>query len=235
MPDRPHPFLRALPLILILVVAGVGALTLRDTLSFEALRRHHEALMQLAAQHYALTATGFVLLYTAIVALSLPGATICTLAGGFLFGVFPGVLFNVGAATAGAVLVFLAARAGFGERIAGRLDSATGALARLRDGLQANEIPFLLVMRLVPAVPFFVANLVPAFLGIRLGRFAATTFVGILPASLVFTWVGSGLGAVIEMGTAPDLGVLFHPQILAPLLALAALAVVPVVVKAMRR
>lgn len=235
MQDRPHPFLRALPLILILAAAALGALTLRDVLSFDTLRQNHEALMRLAGQHYALTAAGFVLAYVAVVALSLPGATICTLAGGFLFGVFPGVLLNVGAATSGAVLVFLAARAGYGARMAGRLATATGPLARLRDGLHANEVPFLLIMRLVPAVPFFVANLVPAFLGVRLDRFAATTFVGILPAALVFTWVGSGLGAVMAMGKAPDLGVLFHPQVLGPLLALAALALVPVVVKARRR
>jgi uncharacterized membrane protein YdjX (TVP38/TMEM64 family) len=209
--------------------------TLRNTLSFATLKANHDVLMAYAADHYALTAVLFVLVYIAVVALSLPGATICTLTGGFLFGVFPGTLFNVGAATVGAVIVFLAARYGFGDRFAARLDDSTGAVRRLRDGLRRNEWSFLLVMRLVPAVPFFVANLVPALLGVGVGRFALTTFVGIIPAAIVFTWVGSGLGALIAMGKMPDMGILFRPQFLGPLLGLAALALLPVAVKALRR
>ena len=225
----------AIPFLIILAAAGIGAVTLRDTLSFATLKANHDLLMAYAADHYALTAVGFVLVYIAVVALSLPGATICTLTGGFLFGVFPGTLFNVGAATVGAVIVFLAARYGFGARFAARLDGSAGAVRRLRDGLRRNEWSFLLAMRLVPAVPFFVANLVPAMLGVGVGRFALTTFLGIIPAAIVFTWVGSGLGALIAMGKMPDMGILFRPQFLGPLLGLAALALLPVVVKALRR
>ena len=93
----------------------------------------------------------------------------------------------------------------------------------------------LMTMRLVPAVPFFVANLIPAFLGVATRRFAWTTFVGIIPAALVYTWVGSGLGAVFERGEAPDLGIIFEPYILGPLLGLAGLSLLPVLLKTLRR
>ncbi|PTW40824.1 TVP38/TMEM64 family protein [Rhodovulum kholense] len=226
---------RHLPLIAIAAVAVVGALTLRDQLDFEALAAHREALIALRDANYAGAALGFMLAYVAIVAFSLPGATVATLAGGFLFGVFPGVLFNVTAATLGAVLIFLAARWGLGDRLAARLDASEGRVAALREGLRENELSVLFLIRLVPAVPFFVANLLPALVGVSAGRFAVTTFFGIMPGALVYTWVGAGLGEVFARGERPDLGIVFEPQVLGPLLGLAALAALPIVLRALRR
>lgn len=226
---------RRVPLILILGVAAIGAVTLRDQLSFAALAENRAALLAFRDANYAGTVLGFMLAYVLIVAFSLPGATVATLTGGFLFGVFPGVLYNVGAATLGAVLIFLAARWGLGERLAARLDAGEGRVRRLREGLRENELSVLFLIRLVPAVPFFVANLLPALVGVRTGRFAFTTFFGIMPGALVYTWVGAGLGSVFARGETPDLGIIFEPQILGPLLALAALAALPMIVKLFRR
>lgn len=228
-------FARRLPLIVILAVAAIGALTLRDQLSFAALAEHREALLGFRDANYVGTALGFVAVYIVIVAFSLPGATVATLAGGFLFGVFPGVLFNVVAATVGAILIFLAARWGLGDRLAARIDASEGRIKRLREGLRENELSVLFLIRLVPAVPFFVANLLPALVGVRLDRFALTTFFGIMPGALVYTWVGAGLGEVFARGTTPDLGIIFEPHVLGPLLALAALAALPMVLKLFRK
>ena len=70
-------------------------------------------------------------------------------------------------------------------------------------------------------MPFFLANLIPAALGVSLGRFAFTTFFGIMPGGLVYTSVGAGLGEVFARGETPNLGLLFEPQILGPILGLA--------------
>ena len=110
-----------------------------------------------------------------------------------------------------------------------------GAVALLPDGLQANQWTVLLMMRLVPVVPFFIANLIPAFAGIRLLPFAVTTAVGIVPGALVFTSVGAGLGEVFARGEAPDLSIIFTAPVLLPLLGLAALSALPMVIKALRR
>ncbi len=177
----------------------------------------------------------FVAAYAVLVALSLPGALLATLTGGFLFGLFPGVLFNVTGATLGAIAVFLAARAGFGAELNARIAGGGGAAARLMAGLRENELSVLFLMRLVPAVPFFLANLIPAALGVGLARFAVTTFFGIMPGALVYTWVGAGLGEVFERGETPNLGLLFEPQILGPILGLCALAALPIVIRALRR
>lgn len=234
-PGPRAPWLRRLPILVILTTAVVGAILLRDTISFDALARHRAALLAFRDTHYLMTVLGFVTLYIAIVALSLPGGTVATLAGGFLFGLFPGVLYNVTGATVGAIAIFLAARSGFGDRLAVRLRSGGGAAARLMAGIKDNEWSVLFLMRLIPAVPFFLANLIPAFTGTRLSTFAVTTFLGIIPAGLVFTSVGAGLGEVFARGETPDLGILFTPPVLLPILALAALAALPMVLKAIRR
>jgi uncharacterized membrane protein YdjX (TVP38/TMEM64 family) len=226
---------RRVPILLILGAAILGAVTLRDHLTFDALARHREALLAFRDAHYAVAAAAFVAAYAAMVALSLPGALIATLTGGFLFGVFPGALFNVTGATIGAVAVFLAARAGFGAELNARISAGGGAAARLMAGLRKSELSVLFLMRLVPAVPFFLANLIPAALGVSLGRFAFTTFFGIMPGGLVYTWVGAGLGEVFERGGTPDLGLLFEPQILGPILGLCALAALPIVIRAFGR
>lgn len=239
-PDAPNAgtksgWLRKLPILFILVAAVLGAFLLRDQLSFEALARHREALIAYRDAHYGFSVLGFIVIYIGIVALSLPGGTVATLTGGFLFGLFPGVVFNIIGAGTGAMLVFLAARSGFGASVSARIAAAGGIAARLQTGLRENEWSVLFLMRIVPAVPFVLANLIPAFVGTSLFRFAVSTFLGIIPGALVFTSVGSGLGEVFARGETPDLGILFTPAVLGPILGLAALAALPMVLRVFKR
>ena len=88
-----------------------------------------------------------------------------------------------------------------------------------------------MIIRLVPAIPFFISNLAPAFLGVKLRIYALTTFFGIMPGAVVYTSIGAGLGAVFERGGTPDLGIIFEPRILGPIIGLAVLAAVPIVIK----
>ena len=222
---------RHIPLVVILAVALVGAFTLRDYLSFETLASNRDALVAYRDANLFLAAALFVLAYIVIVAFSLPGATIATLTGGFLFGTVLGTFFNVFGATIGATLIFLAARHGFGDTLAARMETSEGTVKKIKDGIDANQWSMLFIIRLVPAVPFFVANLVPAFVNVPLHRYVISTFLGIIPGALVFTSVGAGLGAVFERGETPDLSIIFEPHILLPILGLALLALLPIVVK----
>ena len=233
LPDKSR--LRHIPLLAIAIVAVLGAVLLRDTLSFETLRTHRETLIAYRDAHYVMAALVFMALYVLMVTFSLPGALVATLTGGFLFGTWPGVLYNVVAATAGATLIFLAARWGLGERLAARMDESEGRIRTLKDALDANQWPMLFLIRLIPAVPFFVANLVPALVGVPLRRYVISTFFGIMPGALVYTSVGAGLGAVFEAGETPDLGIIFAPQVLLPILGLCALAALPLLLKPLRR
>lgn len=234
-PQSQDKMLRRLPILLILLAAALGAFLLRDQLSFAALAAHRAALLAFRDAHPLAAPLVFILAYAALVALSLPGALVATLTGGFLFGLFPGTLYNMVAATVGAVLVFLAARAGFGAELSQRLEEKGGKPARLMQGLRANEWSVLFLMRLVPVVPFFLANLAAAATGARLSRFAISTFLGILPGALVYTSVGAGLSGVFARGESPDLGVIFSPPVLLPLLGLAALSSLPMLLKLWRK
>ena len=230
-----RPNLRRLPIAIVFVGAILGVWLLRDTLSFEALRENRQMLIDFRDANPIWSVVVFTSIYTLIVAFSLPGATVATLTGGFLFATFPGVLFNIAGATFGASALFLAARWGLGERLAAKLDSSTGTIKRIKDGIDENQWSMLFLIRLVPAVPFFVANLVPALVGVPLHRFVISTALGIVPGALVFTSIGNGLGAVFDRGGTPDLSIVFEPTVLLPLLGLCALAALPIVVKAFRR
>ncbi|MEL6241913.1 MAG: TVP38/TMEM64 family protein [Pseudomonadota bacterium] len=229
-PRKPS-LIRNVPLLIILMVAVIGAFLLRDHLSFETLAQNRETLLAYRDEAYGWAALGFVVAYIVIVAFSLPGATIATLTGGFLFGTVVGTVLNVGAATIGATLIFLAARHGFGETLAQRIEASKGAIKKIKDGIDENQWSMLFVIRLVPLVPFFVANLVPAFMQVPLHRYVISTFLGIIPGGLVYTSVGAGLGEVFKRGETPDLGIIFEPHVLGPILGLAALSLVPILVK----
>lgn len=233
--SEPNPLTKRLPLIAILVVAVIGAFTLRDYLSFETLATNREALIGFRDANYLLAVLTFVAAYVVIVGFSLPGATIATLTGGFMFGTFPGVLFNVTGATLGAMVIFLAARWGLGEKLAAKMDASEGKVKQIKDGIDENQWSVLFLIRLVPAVPFFVANLIPALVGVPLYRFAISTFLGIIPGALVYTSVGAGLGEVFARGESPNLGIIFEAHILLPILGLVALAALPMAIKALKK
>ena len=227
--------MRRLPIFVILGAAIVALVYFRHMLSFSNLEHESKNLLALRDAHYALTSLGFIAIYALVVVISVPGAIILTLSGGFLFGFFPGVVYNVIAATIGAVIVFMAARTGFGHDIAERIEARGGAVARLQTALKENEWSVLLTMRLIPVVPFFIANLIPAFVGIRLSTFAITTFLGIIPADLIYTTLGAGLGEIFARGEVPHLDILFTPKFGLPLLGLGVLAALPLILKLFNR
>lgn len=234
-PDLPkRSLLRHIPLLVILSVAVIGAFTLQDYLSFETLRDHRESLLAFRDQNFIGLALAFIGIYVAIVSFSLPGAAVASVTGGFLFGLATGTVLNVVSATIGAVLIFQAARLGIGASLTAKLEASEGTIKKLKTGLRDNEISVLFLLRLVPVVPFFVANLLPALVGVKFRNFLLTTALGIIPGAIVFTWIGVGLGEVFSRGETPDMSLLWQPYILGPILGLCALAVLPILIKALR-
>ena len=229
-----HPIIRHLPLLFVLSVAVIGAFTLRDYLSFDTLRDNRESLLAYRDQNFLGLAVVFVGVYIVIVAFSLPGAAVASVTGGFLFGLFAGTVFNITAATIGAAAIFLAARWGLGETLTAKLEASEGKMQAFKNGLRENEVSVLLLIRLVPAVPFFVANLLPALVGVKFRTFLWTTAVGIIPGGIVFTWIGVGVGEVFDRGGDPDLSLLWEPHIIGPILALSALAALPILINTLR-
>jgi uncharacterized membrane protein YdjX (TVP38/TMEM64 family) len=223
---------RLLPVaILLLGLALFLLLGLERYFSYESLSRNHAHLTAWVAANGALAALAFTLAYAIVVAFSLPVAVLVTPLGGFLFGVWLGSALSVVGATLGAVALFLAARSAFYDLFHAR---AGAALARLEEGFRRDSFSYLLFLRLVPLFPFWLVNIVPALLGMRLGPYALATLIGIIPGAVVYSSVGDGLGLLIDRGEMPNFGVIFEPRILLPLLGLGALSLVPVIYARLR-
>jgi uncharacterized membrane protein YdjX (TVP38/TMEM64 family) len=221
---------RLLPAAVLL--AGLGlflALGGHRYVAFDTLEAHREALLTLVDAHGAIAVAGFIVLYALMVAFSVPGALVMTVGAGFLFGTLLGAASSVVGATLGAVAVFLAARTAIGDLLR---DRAGPALRRMRDGFQEDALSYLLVLRLIPLFPFWLVNLVPAFLGVSLKVFVVGTLLGIIPGSLVYASVGNGLGAIFERGeTAGIKDTILAPEVLLPLVGLVVLSLLPVAYK----
>jgi uncharacterized membrane protein YdjX (TVP38/TMEM64 family) len=230
MPERPNASravaLRRLVPLTLLVLAGTAFVAAggRHYLSFASLAENRDWLCGLVHHWGFVAALLYVGSYAVLVALSVPGGAVLTITGGFLFGTWLGAACAMIGATAGAIGIFLAARAGFG----GLSQRAGPLVGRLEAGFRADAFNYLLVLRLVPIFPFWLVNLVPALVGVRLTTFALATFLGIIPGSFVYASIGNGLSNFVE---EPDAGILLRPSILLPVVGLAALALVPVVYK----
>jgi len=217
---------RLIPLmILVLGLFLVIYFKLYHYLSFEALQQHRDLLLKWANQHYFITALSFCFIYIIAVAISIPGAVFLTLAGGFLFGLVWGTVYVVFSATIGATLLFLAINTSFGHWLRTR---ANEWVKKMEAGFKRNAFHYLLTLRLIPLFPFWLVNIVPALLNVPLRTFVTATFLGIIPGAFVYISVGHGLNRLFATGKKPELGIIFSPDILLPLIGLAVLSLLPV-------
>ena len=220
---------RFLPIVVL--AAGVAiffALGWNRYLSLNALSEHHAGLDAFVAAHSILAGGLFVLVYAAATATSVPGALLLTITGGLLFGTALGTALAVLGATTGATILFIVARSAIGDRLRGR---AGTWVERMAEGFRRNAFSYLLVLRLLPLVPFFVVNLVPAFLGVPLRTYVVATLLGIIPGAFVYASVGVGLGDILDMGGSFSLSGVLTPNVVTALVGFAILSLAPVAYK----
>jgi len=247
-PPRPFPFARLV--LFIVIVLGAGLVFMiggRRYFSLQGLAENRLVLQALVANNYILSLVTYLVVYTVAIALLFPTAAALTLAGGFLFGWQVGLPLTIIAATSGATIVFLLARTALGEPLAKR---AGPWLCKVRKGFQKNAFVYLLFLRLVPAFPFWFMNLAPALLGVGLRDFVIATALGIVPGSLAFSFIGSGLDSILiehhqtyldclARIPPPDIPCRFAlsprafltPELVTALFMLGAIAILPVIVK----
>lgn len=222
-----------------LIAAGLAtgyAFGLQDYLTLAFLGEQRDSLNAVVAEHYLLSLAAFVVVYILAVAFSFPAASVLTIFGGFLFGWLVGGAAVAVSATIGASLLFLATRSAFGGFLRARVG---GFVQRLADGFRTNAFGYLLVIRLAPIFPFFVVNIAAALFDISLGHFVAATFIGILPGTFAYAYLGQGVDSVLvaaqEAGETASLGDLVTPEITLAFLALAVVAAIPTIVSRLRR
>lgn len=218
--------------VLALAAVAVVALDAHTYLSFDALREHRTALTDFVDQRFAAALLFYIAAYAVSTALSLPGGAILSVAGGFLFGGWLGGVFVIIGATLGATALFITAKTVLGDSLRTR---AGPWLERMQEGFAENAFSYLLVLRLVPLFPFFVVNLVPAFLGVTLRTYVVATLIGIIPGVLVFSFAGAGIGSVLDSGGDFSPGAVLTPEIIAALSGLALLSLLPVLYKRVKK
>ena len=229
MPQPLTAFLKKflLPLILVSGLILFFATGLHNWLSFAKLAENYGAIKSYIAMNQAQAYGLFFLIYLIAVAFSLPIASLLTLAGGALLG-WAGAALILVSATAGAAIVFIAARSIMADFLSAK---AGPFLKKLEAGFSENAFHYLLALRLVPIAPFWVVNIVPALLGMRLMPFVIGTFIGIAPGTFVYVYVARGFDHILAQGKAPDLSTLSDIRIIGPLVALGALALLPSLLK----
>ena len=220
---------RLLPLVVLLAAFVLARqFGLHEYFSIDALREHRSALNGFVAEMGMAAALAFIALYALTTLLILPVGAVLTIAGGFLFGVTFGTLYVVIGATLGAAALFLVARSAFGDHFRAK---AGPFMQRMEAGFRENAFSYMLVLRLIPLFPFFVVNVVPAFLGVPLRTYVLGTFLGIIPGTLVFILAGAGLGSVFDRGGDFTLQSILTPEIIAGLVGLSLLSLLPVAYK----
>jgi uncharacterized membrane protein YdjX (TVP38/TMEM64 family) len=202
-----------------------------DYLNFETLRAQRETLNAFFAANQILAFAAFIAVYVVATTLAFPGAFWITILGGYLFGLAGGSIATTIGATVGATALFVIARYLLADALRAR---AGPFLNKLEAGFDENANSYLLTLRLVPIVPFFIANVAPAFLGARLSSFVWTTAIGIIPGVIAYTWIGAGLGAAFDAGEAPDVAA-FARELAPAFIALAALAIAPAIYSRFKR
>lgn len=233
---------RLLPLIVIaaamVVVFSTG---LHRYLSLSALAENRAALQGFVQDNLLVAMLAYAAVYIAAVVLSVPGAVILTIGGGLLFGWMIGGTLTVLSATAGATGIFLVARTAAGQALA---DKAGPFVGKLAEGFKQDAFNYMLFLRLAPLFPFWIVNLAPALLGVKLRTYVLATLIGIIPGTFAYSFVGAGLDSVIaaqeaqcaERGADPctfDLSVqgLLTPEIIAAFALLGLLALIPPIAK----
>ncbi len=224
--------------LLALYLAGFG-----DYLTLGFIVREHEGLAAFVTGHLALAILTYVAIYTAAVAVSFPGASLITIVGGYLFGAALGTTLTVVAATAGATVIYLAARSSLGLFLREKVSHFAGRFAK---GFEDNAFTYLFLLRLVPLFPFWLINIVPALFDVKVRTYVVATGLGIIPGTLAYVLLGDGLGDTIGRLEARDpgcaaagtcdigIGLLLTPGPLIAMAALCVVALIPIVVKRLR-
>ncbi len=232
---------RWLPLLVIVALLAAGFMSgIHENLTLTNLIQQREMLAMLVSENLVLALAAYMLLYIVLVAVSFPGGLALSITSGFLFGWVLAGTTTVIAATIGAVIIFLIARSSFGDVLQNK---ASGFVEKMAKGFRKDAFQYLLTLRLVPAFPFWVVNIVPGLLNMKLMPYTIATLIGIIPGTFAFTYLGAGLDSVIAEQERANPGCLdagsctFDPkalitsELLLALAALAALSFLPFVLK----
>ena len=214
-----------------LVLAGaIGvafALGLPEKLSLDGVRSQRALLVGYVHAHPIASILIYCAIYAALVSLSLPGALVMSLTGGFLFGSIEGTAAGVASVSVGSLVMFFVARTAIGEGLARRLTASSEAMRKIESAAQRHPFSTILTVRLIPAVPIFIVNLGAGMVRTPLVPFALATVLGVIPSTFLYASVGSGLDHLFDEVEPSALMGVIRSELAAPALGLCCLAILP--------
>jgi len=228
----------AYPLVrigLVLLVLGAACLVLwlgvSEKLSLSELRAQRLTLVAFVHAHRFQSVAIYILAYAAVVGLSIPGALVMTLTGGFLFGVLEGGSAAVTGVSLGSILMFLVAQTAVGDGLRGWLRSRSRLVERLEDEVRSHPFTTTLMLRLIPAAPIWLVNLAAGFVRMPLGPYVLATVIGVIPSTFLYASVGDGLDHLFNAVKPGALMGVIRSELALPALGLLGLAALPLAVR----
>ncbi len=227
---------RFLPLLLLAgVVALIFAMGWNRYLSLDTLRDHGADLRAFAARNYVVALLALMLAFAVLTASVVPGVFFVTITAGYLFGPWVGGVSTAIAATLGALIVYGVARSALGADLRRRAERNQGLLNRVCRAIDRDTFWYVLVSRLAVVVPFHMINVAAGIMSVRLAPYTFATVIGLLPAHIIYCWIGARLNALLATDPDPDFQALFG-QFWAPLAGVFVLAVIlPLILKSFQR
>jgi uncharacterized membrane protein YdjX (TVP38/TMEM64 family) len=188
--------MRYVPLLLLVAAtAAVFGLGLHRYISLESAIRHSEALDRIVENNPLVAFAIYVAVYSAAIVFAVPGAVVFTMFGGFLFGAFFGALGGILGSTLGGTITVLIASVSLGASLQ---DAALPRFQKFAQGFRSGAFGFILLLRLIPVVPYIAINVAAGLFRVPLKTFIAATMLGIAPIAFCFGFIGSGLDQGIE-------------------------------------
>lgn len=221
-----HRVKRFLPLIALAgVIILIFAMGWNRYLSLDTLRDHGQAFRDFTAANYVVSLLLLMLLFAALTASVVPGVFFVTITAGYLFGPWVGGVATSIAATAGALVVYAVTRTALGEALRRKAERDAGLMQKVCVAIDKDTFWYVLASRLAVVVPFHMINVAAGIMSVRLGPYALATVIGLLPAHIIYCWIGARLNALLAANPNPDFQALFG-QFWAPMTGVFVLAVV---------
>ena len=226
-------FKNYIPLIIIIsLMALFWGFGFNEYLSYEMFDKHRIELTTYVNSHQILAPFVAALIYAIFIALSIPAGFLLTLIVGFLFVQPLSLLIVVVGATLGAVVIFLIAKTALKDFFEKK---AKKSLTKMQDGFKKNSTSYMLILRVVPLFPFWLVNVAPAFFKVRLWTYTWTTFIGIIPASFVYTQAGRGIEKLFSSEKPYSIFFFFSTEMIIGISGILILAIIPIIVKNIMR
>ena len=219
-------FKRFAPLIVLAgVIALIFAMGWNRYLSLDTIRDHGSEFQAFRAANYLLCLLILMAVFAILTASVVPGVFFVTITAGYLFGPWVGGVSTAIAATVGALIVYAVARSALGEALRQKAERDQGMMQKVCQAIDKDTFWYVLASRLAVVVPFHMINVAAGIMSVRLVPYTVATVIGLLPAHIIYCWIGARLNELLQTNPDPDFQALFG-QFWAPMAGVFILAVV---------